>query len=128
METGIEISGGIGPSAYRGSIRPVESYLPPPSGADPRVRQLLAEYPIAGDAPFGCYLIADSNPYSDIARAVECDEFDEFFGNDPAVMTEAYARYEAHSLFLLVIDREAEQACGTLRIIEHSESGLKTLN
>jgi hypothetical protein len=88
----------------------------------------MEEQPIGGDARFGCYLIADSSPYSDIARSVECRVFEEFFGNDPSIMLESYGPYERHSKFLLMIDRELRQPAGVIRIIEHSAVGLKTFN
>jgi len=113
---------------FRSSIKPVQSYRPPVSEVDPRLRDLLNERPLPGDKRFGCYRLTDSSPYADVARAVECSVFQEFFGNDPEVMTEAYAPYEAHSTFLLVVDRELQRPAGALRIISHSENGLKTLN
>jgi hypothetical protein len=112
----------------RGSIRPADSYRPSAPGTDDRLQRLLAQRPLRGDGRFGCYRIADSSPYSDLARAVECEVFQEFFGNDPEVMTEAYANYETHSTFLLAVDRKLEQPAGALRIISNSATGLKTLN
>jgi hypothetical protein len=108
--------------------RSVESYRPRLASMDERLCRLMAERPLASDAAFGCYLINDSSRYSDVARGVECSVFQEFFGNEPGAMTEAYAPYEAHSKFLLVVDRELQQPAGALRIITHSENGLKTLN
>jgi hypothetical protein len=110
------------------TTRSAESYRPMAADTDRRVHQLMAERPLTSDGRFGCYLIADSSSYSDIARGVECRVFDEFFGNDPTVMTEAYAPYEEHSTFLLVVDRKSCEPAGALRIIAHSEQGLKTLN
>ena len=63
-----------------------------------------------------------------MARAVECSVFQEFFGNGPSIMAREYGPYEAYSKFLLVVDRATEQPAGVLRIIQHSENGLKTLN
>jgi hypothetical protein len=115
-------------SERHSGFRPAESYRPPAPGRDARLLRLLLEFPIQSQTRFGCYRIADSSRYSDIARSVECSVFEEFFGNVPAVMTEAYGGYEAHSMFLLVVDRELQQPAGALRVIEHSPSGLKTLN
>jgi hypothetical protein len=92
------------------------------------VGELLTFHPAQGDSRFGCYCIAGTNRYSDVARSLECSVFEEFFGNDPAIMTAAYADYEAHSMFMLVVDREQRRAAGTLRFIKYSERGLKTLN
>jgi hypothetical protein len=112
----------------RGSARPVDSYRPPAIGQNQDVRQLLSDWPLTSDGRFGCYLIADSSPYSDIARGVECGVFQRFFGNDPEVMVAEYGEYEAQSSFFFVVDREREQAAGALRVIANSIHGLKTLN
>jgi hypothetical protein len=54
--------------------------------------------------------------------------FEEFFGNTPDVMVDAYGPYEDYSAFFLVVDREQRRPAGALRIIECSEYGLKSLN
>jgi hypothetical protein len=108
--------------------RSVDSYRPPLASMDHRLRRLMAEQPFTSEDAFGCYFIDDSSPYSDVARGVECAVFQEFFGNEPSIMTEAYAPYEAHSRFLLVVDQASQEPAGALRIITHSENGLKTLN
>lgn len=92
------------------------------------VRQLLAQFPSARVERFGCYRIPDHSPFSDLARSLECAVFQEFFGNAPEIMTEAYAAYERSSWFLLVVDHDHEQPAGALRVIANSESGLKSLN
>jgi hypothetical protein len=89
---------------------------------------LLSEWPLTSEGRFGCYSIADSSPYSDLARGVECCVFQQFFGNDPAVMSAEYGPYEAHSSFFLVVDRELMQPAGALRVIANSDRGLKSLN
>jgi hypothetical protein len=114
--------------SYRASVRPVESYGPPDVAQHEWLRELLAEHPFASEARFGCYLVSDSSAYSDLARAVECAVFQHYFGNAPSIMTAEYADYEAHSKFLLVVDREMRRPAGTLRIIEHSDAGFKSLN
>jgi len=91
-------------------------------------RQLMREYPATGTGRFSAYSIPDSSPYSDLARSIERRVFEPFFGSSPAVMNEEYRRYEAHSMFLLVVDRELSQPAGTLRVIMNSENGLKSLN
>jgi hypothetical protein len=115
-------------SSGRSAARPVESYRPPALHQAQNLRQLLAEWPIPGDGRFGCYLIANSSPFSDLARGVECCVFQQFFGNDPAIMSEEYAGYEAQSSFFLVVDRQLQQTAGACRVIENSAHGLKTLN
>jgi hypothetical protein len=112
----------------RPSVRPLDSYRPPPIGADWQLSKLLEAQPLPGNGQYGCYRIADSSEYSDVARRVECCVFQEFFGNDPSVMTQEYAPYEEHSTFLLVVDRELQQPAGALRIIRPSDHGLKSLN
>lgn len=106
----------------------VTSYRPPRGVVEELVEQLLREHPTSDESPFACYDIAGRNPYSDIARSVECSVFEAFFGNDPQIMTDAYTPYELHSRFLLVIDRASATPAGTLRLIEHSPRGLKTLH
>jgi hypothetical protein len=112
----------------RPRIRPVETYLPQATGTEIALRQLMAERPLTGEGRFGCYRITDRSEYSDVARQVECNVFQHFFGNTPALLADEYAAYEAASTFLLVVDRELARPAGALRIIAHSESGLKTLN
>jgi len=92
------------------------------------VRRLMREYPPAGAGRFAVYSIPDSSPYSDIARTIERRVFEPFFGSTSTVMVEEYRRYEAHSMFLVAVDRELDQPAGTLRVIKNSENGLKSLN
>jgi len=92
------------------------------------VRALIHQHPLPGDGRFGCYLIAGTNRYGDIARSVECSVFQHFFGNTANVMQEAYGPYEQSSQFFLIVDRHEQTAAGTLRIIASSPLGLKTLN
>jgi hypothetical protein len=112
----------------RGAAQLVESYRPPAGHQAQNLHQLLADWPLTGDGRFGCYLIADSSPYSDLARGVECCVFQQFFGNDPAIMSAEYAEYEAQSSFFLVVDRQLQQTAGACRIIANSAQGFKTLN
>lgn len=77
---------------------------------------------------FACFCIPGQNRHADIARTLECRVFQDFFGNDPDVMVEAYATYEASSLFLLVVDQLSLAPAGVLRVITHSRAGFKTLN
>ena len=106
----------------------LDSYRPQRGGSDTRLKQLMAEYPLPSEGRFGCYLIAASSSYSDIARAIECQVFSKFFGNVPAEMAREYARYEDSSLFFLIVERETQRPAGVLRVIEHSAAGFKTLN
>lgn len=106
----------------------VTSYRPPRGTVEDLVGDLLRFHPPQGEGRFGCYAISGTSRYSDVARSTECNVFEEFFGNDPVIMTQAYAPYELHSMFLLVVDREQGRPAGTLRVIKHSERGLMTLN
>jgi hypothetical protein len=92
------------------------------------IRRLLRQHPAQGEGRFAAYRIRSTSEYSDVARSVECEVFRRFFGNTPRDMHQQYGDYEAHSHFLLAIDRETQQAAGTLRVIEHSALGLKSLN
>jgi hypothetical protein len=83
---------------------------------------------LPGGKQFGTYLIPHNSRFSDIARVVECSVFERFFGNTAECMAEAYAAYEEHSLFLLVIDQLQRRPAGTIRIIMPSAKGLKSLN
>jgi hypothetical protein len=93
-----------------------------------RTERLMREHPAFGVGRFAAYRIRGTSPYSDIARNLECEVFQRFFGTTPAEMRSGYGPYEACSHFLLVVDREARRAAGTLRVIEHSALGLKSLN
>jgi hypothetical protein len=106
----------------------VNSYRPPRGAVEDLVGELLMFHPAQGESRWGCYCISGTSRYSDVARSVECSVFEEFFGNDPVIMTAAYADYERHSMFFLVVDREERRPAGTLRFIKYSERGLKTLN
>lgn len=112
----------------RSNVRSLDSYRPANDNSEQNIAQLLADYPLPEEGRFGCYCIADSNRYSDIARAVECTVFQQFFGNTPELMHREYLPYEDHSKFLLVVDRDLKKAAGAFRIIKHSDRGLKTLN
>lgn len=104
------------------------SYTLERDSMDVRVRDLLAEYPFSGPSSFGCYRLPGISPFSDIARRIECEVFDEFFGNAADVMAREYGPYEEASEFLLIVDRTSTRAVGALRFITHSERGFKTLN
>lgn len=119
----------LGSVSGRGAARSVESYRPPVIGQTEDLVRLLTEWPLpSSGGRFGCYFVADSSPFSDLARGIECSVFQQFFGNDPALMAAEYGPYEEHSSFFLVVDRERCQVAGALRVIENSDRGLKTLN
>jgi len=105
-----------------------ERYALTPAQMHEAVKRLMREYPAPGTSRFVAYRIRGTNPYSNIARSIECEVFRRFFGNTPEDMHLSYGAYEDHSHFLLAVDREAQQPAGTLRVIESSERGLKSLN
>jgi hypothetical protein len=92
------------------------------------VGTLINEHPLRGEGRFGCYHLRGTSRFSDIARSVECRVFQHFFGNTAAAMQAAYGPYEQSSQFFLMVDRQEKCSAGTLRIIENSLHGLKTLN
>lgn len=103
------------------------AYCLPDAALEYLTRQLLSDSP-PSDTRFCCYRLSGDNPYSDIARTVECRVFEHFFGNSPDVMTDQYGPYESQSSFLLVVDCRAQRPAGALRIISSSPNrGLKTL-
>ena len=105
-----------------------ESYCLPFEIVQKQLRDLMDQHPPISDGRYACYLITGSGRYSGIPRTVECAVFQEFFDNSPAVMNEAYAPYEAHSHFFLVVDCGTREPSGCLRVATHSEAGFKTLN
>jgi hypothetical protein len=76
---------------------------------------------------FVCFEIEGTDPFANIARQIEREVFEDTFGNDPAMLTNEYRRYEESSLFFLVVDTEAREPAGVLRMIRNSPAGLKTL-
>lgn len=109
-------------------MTPTDSYRPPRGHAEARLDELLQEWPLPAGYPFGCYLIPHRSRFSDLARVVECTVFERFFGNTPEQMVDAYAAYEEHSMFFLVVDQLQRRAAGALRVILPSPKGLKSLN
>jgi hypothetical protein len=76
---------------------------------------------------FACFEIEGTDPFANIARQIEREVFEDTFGNDPAMLTNEYRRYEESSLFFLVVDIQAREPAGVLRMIRNSPAGLKTL-
>ncbi|HEX6416378.1 MAG TPA: hypothetical protein VFZ62_02525 [Candidatus Saccharimonadales bacterium] len=91
-------------------------------------RDLLEERPPEGGDRFVCYKIDGNDRFADIGRQVECEVFNEAFGNDPEEMREEYGPYEDQSTFFISIDRETGVPTGVLRIIRNGEGGFKSLN
>ncbi len=80
------------------------------------------------DEQYKCYKIEGFSEYSNLARQIERQVFEDKFGNDAEEMEREYGLYEEASTFFLSVDVESKQPIGALRIIRNSVNGLKTLN
>lgn len=78
--------------------------------------------------PFGLYILDGQDPAANIARVVEREVLDEFFGNDENEMAAEYSAYDPHSRFILVVDQKERKPAGVMRLISYSEDGFKSLN
>lgn len=107
-----------GPASYSLAPVSVRTYL----------LQLAERNRIDTSERFVCYRLAGDHPFSDIARSLECEVFQEFFGNDPHVMDDAYKDYERASEFFMAVDLRRGDPVGVLRVINQSPAGLKSLN
>jgi hypothetical protein len=76
---------------------------------------------------FGCYLFEGTDDFSDLARYVETEVFDETFKNNHRVMLKEYGPYDISSLFFVVIDHVTSMPIGAMRVILPGKAGLKTL-
>jgi hypothetical protein len=83
----------------------------------------------AGDPaqPFGLYVFLPDDPEAVLARHVEGEVFDEFFGNSAELLDAEYGRYEPSSFFISVLDHRRRLPAGAARVTMASELGLKTL-
>lgn len=106
----------------------VEAYSLPPPRLHSEVERLLRKHPAAGSGRFAVYRIRGTNEFSDIARSIETEVFQRFFGNTPQDLCLWYGPYDAYSHFIVAVDREAMQPAGMMRVIEDSALGLKSLN
>jgi hypothetical protein len=96
---------------------------------DQQVKKLVRDFLWTVKKPasrFGCYMIPGTDKYSDLGRHVEGQVFYEIFRNDAKVMVKEYGPYEDASILFVVIDHNTEMPVGALRVIEHSDAGLKT--
>lgn len=106
-------------------------YRPIEREAEARLlEQALAANPEVSEsaATYGLLTIEGDSPYSNVARALECQIFDKYFGNDPEEMRQEYAPYEKSSKFFLLIDRENLKPAGVMRIVAPGEAGFKSVN
>jgi hypothetical protein len=90
--------------------------------------QHLVEREGRGDTPFGLYVCTADDPAAELARSVERDVFDEFFGNTPDMLAEEYGPYEGASLFFCVVDHLRLTPAGMIRMLLPSAAGSKSLN
>lgn len=74
---------------------------------------------------FGLATLGPYSRYSNLARSIESEVFDEYFDNDPILMKQEYGPYEDASKFFLVIDREEGRKAGVMRLLHNSDIGLK---
>jgi hypothetical protein len=77
--------------------------------------------------PYGCYVVHGENPFSNLARHVEGRVFEETFGNTAPIMEEAYGPFEWASVHFLVMDHQERLPAASMRIIQNSPAGLKSL-
>jgi hypothetical protein len=89
---------------------------------------LLRNFPPQAEGQYACYALPGMGLYANLARTIELEVFDETFQNDQSYMEEQYGPYESASKFFLVVDCDASQPVGALRVIQNSENGHKTLN
>jgi hypothetical protein len=82
----------------------------------------------AATEPFGLYVFAADAPESELARHVEREVFDEFFGNTPELLAAEYGAYEAATLFLCVLDHRRHLPAGMMRVVLPSPAGFKSLD
>lgn len=92
------------------------------------VRHLLREREPHTDDRVVCYRLERGTEYENVARTVEREVFEKFFGNDAEEMAEEYGPYESQSIFFLSVDQFSGEPAGVLRVIENGPSGFKTLN
>lgn len=90
-------------------------------------QKLIEEKEPQSDARIVCYSLDTADPFANVARTLECEIFEQYFGNDAQKMKEEYGPYESQSRFFLSVDTETMQPAGVLRVIENGPSGLKTL-
>ncbi len=90
--------------------------------------QLLQERSPVSDDQIICYRLENGSAYDNVARSVEREVFEQYFGNDAEQMHAEYGKYEDQSIFFLSVDQQTHTPVGVLRVIEAGEAGLKTLN
>jgi hypothetical protein len=94
---------------------------------DELTREFLSTKPYSSRDRFACFEIEGAEPFSNIARQMEREVFQDSFGNDPIMLAGEYEPYEQSSLFFLAVDTEKKVPAGAMRMIRNSAAGLKTL-
>lgn len=78
--------------------------------------------------PFGLFILPGNDPSANLARVVEREVLEEYFGNDSSTMVKEYGEYDPFSKFLLIVDQLEHKPSGVMRLVYNSPKGLKTLN
>ena len=91
------------------------------------IRKLINKKSLRRIKRYGVYELKGSSSDSDVARTLECEVFNQYFGNDAHLMSREYGEYEDFSDFIVVIDQKKLLAVGVVRLVSHSNKSLKTL-
>lgn len=78
--------------------------------------------------PFGMYIFTADQPESALARSVEREVFDEWFGNSSELLDAEYGAYEPSTVFFSVLDQRRCLPVGMLRVTLPSPQGFKTMH
>ena len=93
-----------------------------------RVALSLAAQPEATEtARYVIHEIAGTDPISNIGRTIECQVFEQAFGNTAEIMADEYGPYEPASTFFIVHDTFDQDVLGVIRIAGEAPIGFKTL-
>lgn len=95
---------------------------------DSLTARLIAERSSESSEAVVCYAVDTDSPYAALARSLEREIFEQYFGNDAEEMAKEYGPYEAQSRFFLSVDQTTKAPVGVLRVIENGPAGLKTIN
>ncbi len=72
--------------------------------------------------------VSGDSEYANIGRHIERTVFKETFNNSIELMESEYGPYESASRFIISLNKKTEQPTGVLRVITHSDAGLKSWN
>lgn len=97
--------------------------------ADMACDSLLRHYPPGHAERFATYALKGSGRYACLGTNLEAEVFGEAFGDSQETLEREYGPYDAHSLFLTVVDTLEAKPAGVLRVIPYDwETGHKTIN